>query len=412
MRIDRRKFLSISAIGALSTKINYAKASQVDKKSTEIDSKIYTLGAYGDLSSVTGEKYKGDLKSVLTEISIPSGEYRQCILPLTYGHQVIAIGPKKILCIPYLGPTALIVDLDTLKTIGKLSAKKNFLFAGHGIVHGSNLYMPSKADTNNSKDLSEGIVEIFDIDSGRSIFSRASGGIWPHDLSFAKEGTQIVVGHTGENAKSDSGGSYLYGNSRSCLTVLDSNNLKVLKKIECPRASLSHLALDKSGKVYATSVQWLRFDPQGLGVASAGFGEKGHIFRISDGEYEEQMLSSPEPVIVFDLDKGELRRISTNRKNRRAVAIVNHLELNCIFVAYSHSDILLRINCDSNKTDFMTAFDMGLTEIRGLHPIAGTNNLIVGSKFRGLAVVDGKNMKTVRRIDIPLFYSTHLTAGV
>ena len=410
MAINRRVFLHTSITSALISFFDLPKTSADVLAKPNFGGRLLTLGAYGEVFRTEDTYTQKSRLSILTELDLSSGKYRQLKLELVDGHQVVPLDSSRLLCVPYLGPTAQIVDMTSLTVTGQLSAAEGFLFAGHAIKLNNLIYLPSKSNDSDSKNLKNGQIHIFEISSNKLVKCGDSGGIWPHDLVFLPGEEMLVVGHTGTNGPASPDQLYLYSNKKSCLTVLNAKSLDVQKIIKTPGLSPSHLAVDPAGQIYSTSVQWVRFNNDGFKFVSRDFDEKQHVFRLAHSEYEEKRLSTPEPVLVVNANSGKMVRILKDPNlQRRPVAIVYHPVAKSIFITFSHSDTLFKINCNNLTTEIVSAFELGISEIRGLYPIQNSSLLAVGGKFRGVALINALDLSVHKRYDVPLFYSTHLT---
>ena len=118
------------------------------------------------------------------------------------------------------------------------------------------------------------------------------------------------------------------------------------------------------------------------------------------------------PLYLFDLARGETESLSGEpSKQRRAQSVAYHPAADQLFVAYTFSDSLACVGHSQSKNHvrYVSAIELGLSYIRGVCALGESDLLAVSGEFRGITLIDAKTLAVVRRIDVPLYDSPHLT---
>ena len=172
------------------------------------------------------------------------------------------------------GTFAVVLDCQSGKEIGRLTAPEGSHFYGHGAYSAAGDVLFT---TENDYDAGRGVIGVWDTTQGyRRVGAFGSGGVGPHDIKLMPDGSTLVVANGGIETHPDTGRAKLnLATMRSNLSYLDTAG-QVLEQMELStdkqRNSIRHLAVSDKGAV-AFAMQWegdLRANLPLLGVHKRG----------------------------------------------------------------------------------------------------------------------------------------------
>ncbi len=129
---------------------------------------------------------------------------------------------------------------------------------------------------------------------------------------------------------------------------------------------------------------------------------------VSAPEVIENKLGGPSPILTFDV-AAKARRSFLIARQRRPQSIVYHPGVAAWFVTYPISDTVARLGVDGTAL-LRSAFDLGLSYVRGVCVAPDGKSIYVSGQYRGLACVNAESLAVEARNDVQLFDAIHLSA--
>jgi hypothetical protein len=106
---------------------------------------------------------------------------------------------------------------------------------------------------------------------------------------------------------------------------------------------------------------------------------------------------------------GEVKELFTAPETQmRSQSVAANPMSKRVFSTYTHTNTLV-VSDEGGETRAIPAFDLGVLDIRGVATVPNTPYILLAGQKRGLSLVDARTLQPVRRYDIPIFFSPHLS---
>ncbi len=346
--------------------------------------------------------------SVFIDVDLATGAFRTSPVPVTLGHIPVDIGRGRILCVADGGKHSLVLDRKSHEVVHVLENESDYDYSGHAVVVDGRAYVPLRK-TDGEKH--EGLLEVVDLESYGVLDTVKTGGFLPHDAKLMPDGKEVVVSHYGHWGDHFSKPPYYWNIRETSLTFLDSKTLELKRKFEVPLdQALTHFDIGGDGLIYVGLLQYVRMGAPGLeALLDELGGDRAALPSLRPSEYRRRLYALPSPIVVFDPKKGQIKRLTlAPGHQRRNQSVVTHSKSGNVFGVFTHSDNLIRVSPGTHALRSLSAFDMGLFELRGVCDLPGTSYIAANGQDHGIAIVDANTLEVVQRLDVPLYNTVHL----
>jgi hypothetical protein len=424
MSTTRRGFLLGLGGGALGAAAAGATVNGLMSGEKSLDFPVkgtaFALGLYGQAHlDGFGPFWEQRMKSsVITEIDLATGKYKQTWLPMAEGHHAQRLPDGKILCIGHHDVLSMVLNPDH-STALIMRAPEGYLYGGHGqpLPELGVLIVPLRARFAKSvKDT--GLLEVYDLKTLQKLDGLPSGGIHPHEVRMLPGGKEFVITHYGEVHEYQPGSPFEFNIVEPKLTVYDSKTLKPLRHyVQDVNAILTHMDVGTDGNVYAVLNQyvWDRTPPNDVMTKRKSplehfkdaWGTPTFNFDLS--AINDKQLAIPLPMLRINPQTGEVKELFTAPETQmRSQSVAANPMSKRVFSTYTHTNTLV-VSDEGGETRAIPAFDLGVLDIRGVATVPNTPYILLAGQKRGLSLVDARTLQPVRRYDIPIFFSPHLS---
>jgi hypothetical protein len=202
------------------------------------------------------------------------------------------------------------------------------------------------------------------------------------------------------------------------MDISDPKKPQIIDIIKTPgNYTFSHIDVNKAGNVIIGTVQ--RMDKGKPDDSDSRFQKINKelkkmtdetIFPITDREHLKNKFVIPTPFLVYRPKTGELfERFHEDRTKHRRLFTVRTIQ-NKTYIGCAYSDAVLVIDDDGNISNTLTSSDYGVNIVRGIAPIKdGRKYIAFGDADLGVSIVDTKTYQLVRKYNVRLNVSSHLT---
>ena len=346
--------------------------------------------------------------SVFIDLDLSTGRVKTTPVPINLGHIPVEVGDTRILCVADGGAHSLILDHRTHEVVHVLEGRSGYDYSGHAVVVDGRAYVPLRKTDGKRH---EGLLEIVDLKDFKVLETAPTGGYLPHDAKVLPGGKEIVVSHYGHFGDHFASPPHYWNIRETSLSILDAKTLKVKRKLIAPiDQALTHFDIGGDGLIYVGLLQYVRMNERGLAklIDELG-GNERDLPALRPSEYRKQLYGLPSPVLVFDPRKGQLKRLMmAPASQRRNQSVATNRTTGNVFAVFTYSDNVVRIEPRSHRLESISAFDLGLFELRGVCDMPGTPYVAVNGQDRGVAVVDARTLDVVKRFDVALYNTVHL----
>lgn len=233
MQLTRRRFLELSAIGALAGSGLTACSGRGNAPGSEI---ILGGGRYKNLDT-------GEVEHVLSIVDLRSKTVSLIELDfLAHGIHLHADQPYRLAVFEKKGPHAVLLDLAERRVTRRITTSKNRFFYGHGVYSGdgSLLYC-----TETQLDDMTGLIAVRDAVTHEYVGDFPSYGQEPHECRLIDDARTMVVTNGGGD----------HTGTAPCVVYIDVASQKLLERVELTNADLNtgHSAVGADGGLVVVS---------------------------------------------------------------------------------------------------------------------------------------------------------------
>lgn len=342
--------------------------------------------------------------SVLIDLDLASGESRLHPYRVVEGHEPLLVDDGLLVCVSDGGTTLLFIDPRSHELLSTLPAVEGVEYSGHARLIDGRLLVTTRA---RGAGKMRGHLDVIDPSRRTRIESVPTGGHVPHEVLLLDELDELAISHYGHFGGPHFQREPFFWDIREpAVTFLDRTTLAVKRRFvyEKPFA-LTHMRRGANGMLYIAGAQYVRNTPQGLAeVDNLGAG-----FEPSPLEASAGRIGVPGPVVVLDPRRGfvdELMDEPLHHRKQQSVGL--HSASGQIFVTFTYSDRVLRIDPSSGNTRYFAASDLGVAAPCGVVDIPGSPYVGISGRDAGLCILDARTGRVERTYEIEMFSNVHL----
>ena len=412
---SKRHFLknSVYLTSLFLPKTSFSFASPLPGQGKE-NLKILGLGSSPSVLFLNDDEKKLNGDSVL----FGYGNLRRPIntnIPINAGHSIERLDKGHLVCVPGRGRSGQLVVLNekSFKITEKIDLPKGFGASGHVFNDRSRkrLFIPIErlGGEINSYD-SNGRLVIYNY--RRKIIEKNIDlkGNSPHQVRVLPKKKQIVVSFYGRQGESEPESVFKNSHQDSKLAIIDPNSFKILKEFQVPGNSyVSHFGVDNNDKIYMPLIDYAKMNKQGRIEAKKRLGTKTEYIPLSAFERAEEKISLPESVLVLDTENFKYKKIGDHVAHQRGPQTVYfHERTQQIFISYFVSDYLMVIDTLNGKVRYLSAFDIGVENIRGIYGDGKSREIYISGHRYGVAVIDDSSLILKKKIKGHTYGAAHI----
>jgi hypothetical protein len=363
--------------------------------------------------SIVVKKFGVDNCSIISEISMITGELRQSIIPVNKPHGALRLGNGNLLVTSHHGNKSALLDEDhTL--IQQLYAPDGYLYGGHSIhIPEKSIIIVPVRYSNPVDRTGTGLLMVYDDQDFKFLDQYNSHGIHPHEIHLLPQRNEFVVSHYGNIETPDPEG-FSYNILEPKLSILDSNDFSMKREYIQPiDAIFTHIDVGASMDVYAVSNQYIPYDDANLdklkSIMEKHNMEYNHIIpALAKHDYR---VPVPGGIIRVNSETGDREVFLTSDEDfLRSQSIAAHRKSRRIFATYVYSNNLIIIDEATKKVIVKDANDYGFRAIRGVANIPGTDFVAISDQERGVAIINAITLKKIKDFPVDILKSAHIFA--
>jgi hypothetical protein len=406
-------FLSLSSLFSLSPANSVESKEQ--NSATGVES-LYLLGSSNNTilkDNYEATRFKGaKIHSILSKINLKTRKSFVKPLAITKMHAMGHLDSKRIIALSSRGtePRLYVINPETLEVLKKVSLPKGFGPSGHFHFNKKlkEVVVPlsHKLEKDYSKDV-KGILLVLDSDSLKVKKQIQLNGVSPHDITYLPMSDQYAISFYGQKIKNPKESSSINTIKNSKVILYKAKTLEQTDEIKQIRNEhFFHLVSDDLDQLYLITIEPANKNQAGLAEVLKRTKSKKSYFNFSKEEQRRTKISLPTAFYVYDTKNKKLTTvIDKPALHRRPQSIFYHQQSDQVVATYAHSNAILVYGTQTKKVKYITGFELGLTDVRG---IAGDDSRIYISDFyNGISVLD-TSLKVIDRINVKTFESIHL----
>ncbi|MGE5084815.1 MAG: hypothetical protein ACM3MG_00840 [Bacillota bacterium] len=408
MAFNRRDLL-IAGVGSL---FGFALPKTISKLSTQSNKydsdippyTIYGLGMEGHRFP-GGQGYLEHKESVITELDLVSGIFKQTLLPMPNGHIVTILNGEKLVCTPIQGSKIFVLSLKH-ETEKILESEAGTIFGGHGThLPDLGLFIASVKSENLDK---PGYLAAYDDRTFELKRKIEINALYPHDLRpVPGKPSQVVVSHGSQSQSFQS--SHL--GKDPVASIIDVSTGEILRRFtDFQLQGLNHVTISENGDIYTS--QLISLPPNEASLQKFDEDFPGVKWAWGDGTGTKlDRLPYPAPVLWFPQKGAPQALMSHPGQFLRHQDITYHSNLNQVYSTYSESNSIAVIN-SRGEIKTVDAGLFGVYKVRGIRAIPNSPLVLINDSENGIALVDMKEQKLKQFYHVQLFLTRHITLKV
>lgn len=313
-------------------------------------------------------------------------------------HTALHLGPV-VVVLPIMKPRGVVYAWPDLSVVRILGLPPGLMFSGHAVLDRSGeTILASVFDTRAGM---TGVIAVIAIDGWRLLELRPTGGLGPHGMVRAPDGS-IWIAHFGV--------SELYKDAHrwhavdTKITRMDAECRRVLEEFRPTRryAVINHLAIGGDGAIYGILGQERRWKPRSEDA------EGDHV--LNEVEEEEGAVFLTQPYVRVDPATGRMEEILVDPAlQRRAKSICTNAVTGHVFMTFMVGEGLVRHDVRRGRQDVLTGAQMGIVRPSGVTDIPGEPRIVVCGSRDGMAIIDAETLDVVARLPAKLHENAHIS---
>lgn len=346
--------------------------------------------------------------SVVIEVDLGTGFVRHRPLPVTEGHEPVLLAGGELVCVSDGGQAMLFIDPSTHAISKTIRCDPGFEYSGHARVVDDRLVVTVRQRGTGKM---RGRLDVFSMETRARTDSVDTGGHVPHEIVVLEDRDEIAISHYGHFGGDHFQREPFFWDIReAAVSFLDRRTLAVKRRFVYERPlALTHMRRASSGKLYVVAAQYVRNNPAGFAAIAADGSGLGPRFVPAGPEKRDQRISMPGPVVVVDPDAGIVEELMPEPQyHRKQQSLAVHAQTGQVFVTFTDSDRVMRIDPGSHAASYIAAADLELSAPCGVVDITGTPYVAVSGRSSDLVIVDAATGVLVRSYPAEMFSNVHL----
>ncbi len=363
--------------------------------------------ASGDIQARFATADRSLPSSVLIDIDLSTGQTRHTPLSVAEGHEPVLLADAQLVCVSDGGERILFIDAATHAITETVRCEPGFEYSGHARMVDEHLVVTVRE---RGQGKMRGRLDVFSPATRKRIRSVDTGGHVPHEIVLLEDHDEIAISHYGHfGGEHFQREPFYWDIKEAAVTFLDRHSLAFKRRFVYERPlALTHMRRAKTGELYVVAAQYVRNNPAGLS-ALAEAGQLGAEFEVGALEHRTRRIGVPGPVVVVDPEAGivdELMPEPVQHRKQQSLAV--HEQSGHVFVTFTYSDQVMRIDPVTKATTYIAAADLGLSAPCGVVDLVGTPFVAISGRTSGLAVIDAATAQVVRDYPAEMFSNVHL----
>ena len=346
----------------------------------------------------------------LTEAFLNSGEIRQVKLPMKYGHSILCLPERRLMCIGRNSTTSLVIDGEN-NVIKKIEAPQGYMYGGHGLVflNQKQVFLTAHAATATSE-RDSGLIQVFSLDKMELIGQFSSHGIHPDEIRMLPGKSSYVVIHSGKLPKESNLNpeEFTFGvlNPKLSVFSVETNSPRFHHPLTPNYAVFAHMDIGPDGRIYCINNQFWKTDFFRESRPESEFGD--HDFPLDTLE-EKDRVAVPLPLVVIDPVTGKQTNVfSSSKIQRGSQSVATNFLMKKVVATYPTTNTILIVDRDLSVSA-VDARSFGILGVKGVCEIPFTSEIVVTGGEENFAVIDLKSMQKVQSFPVKMNSSIHVS---
>lgn len=351
-----------------------------------------------------GSQPETGTSSVLVDLDLASGESRFHPYAIAEGHEPFLAHDGLLICVSDGGTRLLFIDPQTHELRSTLRADEGVEYSGHArVIDGRLLVTTRERGTGKMR----GQIDVIDLEHRTRIRTVPTGGHVPHEMVLLEDRNEIAVSHYGHfGGEHFQREPFFWDIREPVVTFLDRKTLKVKRRFLYDKPlALTHMRRGANGMLYVVTAQYVRDNVQGRAAVPA-FGDD---FVPSELESNAGRIGVPGAVAVLDPERGFLDDLMPEPLfQRKQQSVGLHTASGHIFVTFTYSDRVMRIDPASGNVEYYAASELGISAPCGVVDIRGTPYVGISGQDAGLCILEAATGRVENTYAVEMFSNVHL----
>lgn len=342
--------------------------------------------------------------SVLIDLDLASGQSRFQPYTILEGHEPVLVHNGLLVCVSDGGTRLLFIDPQTHALRSTLRADEGVEYSGHARVIDDRLLVTTRE---RGAGKMRGHLDVIDLERRVRIKTVPTGGHVPHEALLLEDRDEIAISHYGHFGGDHFQREPFFWDIREpAVTFLDRTTLKVKRRVLYDKPlALTHMRRGSNGMLYIVASQYVRNNAEGRAAVSA-FGDD---FVPSELESNAGRLGVPGAVAVLDPERGFIDEFMPEPLHQRKQQSVGlHSASGHIFVTFTYSDRVMRIDPASGSVEYYAASALGISAPCGVVDIPGTPYVGISGQDADLCILEAASGRVEKTYAVEMFSNVHL----